>query len=108
MDINTISNIQAEQELLGAIMSKNNLMLNVIDILNSNDFYDYKHRLIYKAIYNMYTNNKPIDLITLSENLKDKLLEVGGLTYITELIGGSLGRNIKQYAEIIKEKSTLQ
>ncbi len=99
------NNIQAEQELLGAILNAPDSLINVIGFLKAKDFYKIQHQLIFGAMEELFTNNIKIDAVTLSDKLKNILEKVGGVTYIGELLASSIGTNVKEYAAIIKEKS---
>lgn len=107
MNINKICNKEAEASILGEILLDNNGLLEVMDIISSSDFYQDGHKLIFNAMVKLYEQGKKIDVVALAEKLGDSINEVGGLTYLSELLGSSLpSGNIKYYAEIIKEKST--
>lgn len=99
------NNINAETELIGAILNDPNSLMNVIGFLKAEDFYRTSHEIIYKTIEEMFSNNIKIDLVTLTNKLGVFLDKVGGISYISDLAGSSLGRNVKEYAKIIKEKS---
>lgn len=101
-------NLRAEQELLGAILNAPETILDVIGTILATDFYQDRHKLIYGAMEELFKNNIKIDFVTLSEKLNNKLGNIGGVTYISELAGSSFGRNVKEYAKIIKEKSNMR
>jgi len=102
-------NIEAEQAVLGAILIEGSVMNKVLDLLLPEDFYKDAHRKIYNAMIDLERSNKPIDLITLFDDLKTKgnlLEEVGEssyLTYLTELVPTT--ENVLFYAKLVKEKS---
>lgn len=98
-------NNQAEQELIGAVLSTPDTLTDLIGFIVPDDFYNNAHKIIYGAVEDLFTNNEKVDIITVSEKLKNFLDEIGGLTYLSKLAGSSVGRNVKSYAEIIKEKS---
>ncbi|KGK85853.1 replicative DNA helicase [Clostridium sp. HMP27] len=109
MDINRFYNLEAEVNILGAILKNNNALCSVIDLLDSDDFYNTRHKLIYGAIVNLYEKSTPIDLVTLSDKLGESLLEAGGISYLSEVYTSYLPvYNAKYYGEIIKEKSNLR
>ena len=100
------SNIDAEVNLLGAILVKSDCIMDAINIINADDFYKDSHKIIFTAMEDMFQSNIKIDLITLAEKLKDTMDKVGGITYISELAGAvGVSSNVKEYAQIIKEKS---
>lgn len=109
MDINRFYNLEAEVNILGAILKNNNALCSVIDFLDSDDFYNTRHKLIYGAIVNLYEGDIPIDLVTLSDKLGESLPEAGGISYLSEVYTSYLPvYNAKYYGEIIKEKSNLR
>ena len=79
--------ITAEKSLLGAIMISDGTLPEILTILKPNDFYDQRHQIIFQAMMNIYDQHKPIDLLTLTSELKSekKLKDVGGAPYLTEL-----------------------
>lgn len=106
MEKSKFFNLDAEAEILGSILICNDSIIHVVDKLDYMDFYSDKNKIIYKAIKEMYENNIPIDIVTLCEKLGDRCNEIGGVTYISTLIGSSAtSKNIASYSEIVKEKS---
>ena len=77
--------VAAEKSLLGAIMLSGNVMPEVLAILKPRDFYEKRHEIIFEAMSQLYDQHKPIDLLTLTNELKSKkkLKEVGGAPYLT-------------------------
>ena len=101
------ANIDAEKALLGSILlnaDQNYNQLCDCKDLTYNDFYDNKHKIIYKLITN---SNNLLDKVLLHEELKktDTLVIVGGQSYIDELINIVPTKNTTEYANIIKKKS---
>ena len=106
MNIEKIYNQDAEGSILSSILVKNDSICEVIDILNPEDFYNTRHKIIYKNLKEMYENSVPMDIITFSDKLGEKLKDVGGVSYLGELVNSSLTvANIKKYGHIVKEKS---
>jgi replicative DNA helicase len=104
-----INSLEAETNVIGSIILHNNCLCEVIDILKPEDFYDLKHQIIYKNLRDMYEKSVSIDIITLSENLGQSLKEVGGISYLSSMVNSIVTTtNIRQYAEIVKEKSNLR
>lgn len=100
--------IEAEKSLLGAIMLSNETLPDVLTILRPTDFYDKNHGLIFQTIIELYDQHKPIDLLTLTAELrsKKKLKEIGGASYLTELSNFvPAASHAKAYAEIIEKTS---
>lgn len=98
----------AEKSLLGAIMISDAILPEILTIIKAADFYDPIHRSIFGAMVNLYDTHKPVDLITLTSELRKqkKLKEVGGAPYLTELSTFvSSSANAKAYAEIVERAS---
>ena len=104
-------NKEAEISVLGAILLDSDVLLDVSEVLNADDFYEEAHKEIYRAITELHMDSKPIDLVTVSECLnKRKSLEaVGGRAYIASLADAvPTSANAKEYANIIHQKSALR
>lgn len=104
-------NIEAEQSVLGGILIDNEALHRVLEIIRPEDFYRESHRKIFLAFLELYEQNQPIDLVTVSELLhkKNQLAEVGGATYLASLVEAiPTASNITYYAKIIKEKAVLR
>lgn len=100
--------IEAEASLLGAILIDSDAIVKIADIINSNDFYDPKHARIYEAITQLYEKHSPIDVLTLSDQLKSSgfIDYVGGASYLTELTNFvPTAAHAEQYANIIAQKA---
>lgn len=100
--------VDVESSLLGCILIDPDAIVKVSDLIGSIDFYDERHRLIYEACVRLYEQQTPIDIITLSEELKKSgdLQRVGGPTYLTELTNTvPTATHAEQYAGIISTKS---
>ncbi|MCG6929535.1 MAG: replicative DNA helicase [Desulfofustis sp.] len=104
-------NIDAEQSVLGSIMLKDDGFLNVNEIISADDFYRESHRLIFKAMIELFERSEPHDLVTLSGHLKDtnQLETAGGASYLASLTSiVPVTANIQSYARIIRQKSILR
>ena len=104
-------NIEAEQSILGSVLLENHAINAAQEIINPNDFYNEAHRRIFSVIAELADKNEPVDLITLSNALKDrKLLDsVGGTAYLASLVDNvPSAANISNYAKIVKEKAILR
>ncbi|MEZ5536953.1 MAG: replicative DNA helicase [Thiolinea sp.] len=103
--------IEAEQSVLGGLMLDNEAWMSVGDRLAEEDFYRQDHRLIFRSIAWLASNQKPLDVITLSEWLKEneQLNDAGGLSYLATLAKDTpSAANIVAYADIVREKSILR
>lgn len=101
--------IIAEKSLLGAVMIDENVLPEVITVIKPTDFYEENHRLIFEAMQNLYDAHKPIDLLTLTNELKSlkKLKQIGGAAYLTELSNFvPAASHAKAYADIVNKAST--
>ncbi|NSB15861.1 replicative DNA helicase [Clostridium beijerinckii] len=99
-------NIRAEQELLSGIFYNPKIMVQAVNELKTNDFYRSSHQLIFNAMCALFADGKEIGITPIIEVLgKDSLVYVGGVSYLTELMTGGFKLNVKQYVDIIKDKS---
>lgn len=108
---NPPQNISAEQAALGSMLLQEEAILRSVDLLKPEDFYRKSHQIIFKSILDLFEKNQGVDLVTLTEELnKRSLLEdVGGVTYLTNLINSvPTAANIEYYIKIIEEKSILR
>ncbi len=103
--------IEAEQSVLGGLLLENTAWDKIADVVTEHDFYRNDHRLIFRSIAVLAETDKPRDVITLSEWLKDRdeLENAGGLAYLGTLAKDTpSAANIKAYADIVREKSVLR
>ena len=103
--------IDAEQAVLGAIIINSRAMNDVSSILLPGDFYREAHRIVFEAMLEMSYKGSPIDMLSLSEFLRDKNLfeKVGGVAFITHLSNISpSAANATYYAKIVKDKALLR
>ena len=100
--------VEAEQSVLGSILLDKEAMISVSETLVPEDFYKEAHKLIYESMLKLYNSQSEIDLITLTDELRDQgyLDDIGGIAYITSLSTVvPTTSNIKYYVNIVKEKS---
>ena len=105
------SSEEAEKSTLGSMLLDREAIPKAVENLDAEDFYWSKHALIYNAVCNLFEQGDPVDLVTLTEKLRDqdKLEDIGGASYITNLVNSvPTAANIKHYAEIVEEKSILR
>ncbi len=101
-------NPEAEASLLGAILIDGDAIVKIADIVNSDDFYEERHRHIYGAAKHLYDTHSPIDVLTLSDELRNNgLLDiVGGGSYLSELTNFvPTAANVESYAQIVSNKA---
>jgi replicative DNA helicase len=104
-------NIEAEQSILGGVLIENDALNIVIEFLEDGDFYREAHQKIFKCMIALSEKNEPLDLITLTNELKKKkeLEDIGGASYLAGLVESvPTAANIAYYAKIVKEKSILR
>ena len=105
------NDIEAEQAVIGSMLTDKEAVISSIEILKEQDFYREDNKIIYRAILNLYDRGEPIDIITLKSELSSmgKLESVGGLEYLVELPDKvPTTSNIDKYIKIVEEKSTLR
>src|ERR671924_1140887 len=100
--------VEAEQSLLGALLLDNQAFDRVADLVTGDDFYRDDHRRIWRHIAKLIENNKPADVVTVSESIeasedKDK---TGGPSYLGALAQNTPSAlNIRRYAELVRERA---
>jgi replicative DNA helicase len=99
--------LQLEEAVLGAIMLNKDALPVVVDILQSGSFYSDRHQMIYKAMLRLFEKSHPVDLLTMTEELRKvgELEAIGGGYYLVDLtnrVGSSA--NIEYHARIIAQK----
>ena len=99
---------EAELSVLGAILIDNEAVLSVSEFLRPEHFYDSNRAGVYEAMLSLYENRMPIDIVTVSEKLKElKILKkIGGKAYLARLADGvPTAANVESYGRIIKSLS---
>ncbi len=100
--------IIAEKSLLGAILLSDTIFPDILETIQAKDFYDNRHSLIFAGMTSLYSHHRPIDLLTLTSELKalKTLKEVGGAPYLTELTNFvPTASHAKAYAELVEKAS---
>jgi replicative DNA helicase len=103
--------LEAEKAVLGSVMLDNESIGKAIEMIDPTHFYRTAHQKIFAAALVLYERNEPVDLITLSEELKrQKILdEIGGSYYLTELAESiPSSANVEYHARIVLEKAVLR
>lgn len=103
--------IDAEQSVLGGLMLDNRAWDQIADRLRETDFYLYQHKLIFRSMARLIEQNRPLDVLTVSEALRElqELEQVGGEVYLFELANNTpSAANIGAYADIVRERSVLR
>jgi replicative DNA helicase len=101
-------NIDAEKSLLGAVLIDEETLADITEHVTLRDFYEKRHSIIYDAMMRLYEKRKPVDLLTLTDELKRKkeLEDIGGSAYLTELTNYvPTSAHASSYAEIVAQKA---
>jgi replicative DNA helicase len=105
------ASVEAERAILGAILLDNSSYPQAAEFLRADDFSLDSHRRIYLRMMELAETGRPIDFVTLTEQLgQHKEIEsVGGVAYVTSLTDGlPRVKNIEQYVRIVKDKALLR
>jgi replicative DNA helicase len=103
--------LEAEQATLGAILVEPGAATIAMGVLQEGDFYPEAHRIIFRAMQAVHYRSDPVDLVTVSAELRrqDLLDRVGGAEYLTALISTvPTAAHIGRYATLVAEKSVLR
>ena len=98
--------LDAEKSIIGAVLLDSDSLVSIVQTIKPDHFYKEAHTHIMRAIIELYEKRDPIDLITLTAQLKKdgKFDKVGGAAYLSELASGvPTAANITQYAQIIRD-----
>lgn len=101
-------NLEAEQAVLGSVLLDNSIEDMVFPVVDEMDFYSAQHRLIYRAMQSLAVKNKPIDSVSVCDELdfSNKTEEAGGFDYISSLVDiVPSAANVENYVEMIKRES---
>ena len=102
---------ESERSVLGAMLRSRQATQIAVENLKPDDFYDPANREIFAAMQDMANESRPVDLVTLDEELtrRGRLDAVGGAAYLVELSQGvPSAANVQAYIRIVDEKSTLR
>ena len=102
------SSIESEQSLLGGLMLSNKAWDDIANIIGDDDFYTPAHKIIFNAIANLAEHNKPVDILTVQEYLKNSntIDKVGGFDYLSNISVETPNiSNIVAYAKLVRELS---
>lgn len=97
-------NLDAEKSLLGACLIDEDAIADVAELIRADDFYDKQHGLVFAGMMRLYEKHKPVDLLTLTDELKkkDELDTIGGSVFLTELTNYvPSAAHARSYAEIV-------
>lgn len=101
-------NLDAEKSLLGAILIEEEVLADATEIVRPADFYDKNHGIIFASMLRLFEKHKPVDLLTLTEELQKKgeLEVIGGSAYLTDLTNYvPTAAHAEAYAEMVAQKA---
>ena len=116
MDENVLKRVlphsmEAEQSVIGSMIMDREAIVAASEMISGDDFYNKQYGVLFETMRELNDGGSPVDLVTLQDRLKTKDVppEVSSLEFIRELLTASLtSANIKYYAGIVGEKSTLR
>lgn len=103
--------LEAEMAVLGSMLIEKEAIAHGMDMLKEKSFYKEAHRKIFTAISNLYVQDKAVDMVTITEELKRQRIfsDIGGVTYLTDLINMvTTAANVEYYAHIVRQKAILR
>jgi replicative DNA helicase len=105
------SNLEAEQSVLGSLLIDRDAVIRIASFLKPGDFYSGGNGLIYEAILDLYNRRVPPDFVTVVDELtrRERLQDVGGVSYLTDLINTvPTAVHIEYYGRIVERTATLR
>lgn len=103
--------IEAEQSVIGSMIMDREAIVVASELITGEDFYNKQYGILFETMVELNDSGSPVDLVTLQNRLKEKDVppEVSSLEFVRELITAvPTSANIKYYANIVAEKSTLR
>lgn len=103
--------IEAEKAVVGCVLQDQKALAASVELLSPEDFYFDANREIFAVAIELFNENTPVDIVTVSDRLTryDKLDAVGGIPYLASLCSSiSTTENVSHYANIVKEKALLR
>ena len=100
--------VEAERAVLAGLILRPSAMGQIAPMLHPEDFYLPAHQTLYAAALGLHTDNRPVDLVTLAEHLRDQgsLEQAGGAAYIADLAQSHVSAaNAEYYAKLVRDKS---
>ena len=105
------NSIEAEQSVIGSMIIDREAITIASEIINPDDFYNKQYGILFETMIELNDESKPVDLVTLQDRLKEKDVppEVSSLEFIRDIITAvPTSANVRYYAGIVAEKSTLR
>ena len=103
--------IEAEQSVIGSMIMDREAIVVSSEIITGDDFYSRQYGVLFETMVELNDEGKPVDLVTLQDRLKEKDVppEISSLEFVRDLLAAvPTSANIKYYANIVSEKSTLR
>lgn len=105
------NNQEAEQSVIGSMLLDQEAVILASEKLKEDDFYNPRFRVLFSSIVSLYHEDKPVDLVTLVEKLRENNVseEIGSVEFISNIISSvPTSANVKYYAEIVQQKALLR
>ena len=102
---------EAEQSVIGSMLMDREAIMIAAEIITGEDFYQRQYGIVFEAMAELFNEEQPVDLVTLQNRLraKDVPEEISGMEFVRELLNATYtSSNVKYYANIVAEKSTLR
>lgn len=100
------NNLRVEQEILGNMLTNKRNIAKFIEKLVITDFYNTRHKEIFKNMLELFAEGRSINLTMLIDKVgKSNLEKIGGITYLTDLIAGAISLQPYEYIKTLKEKA---
>ena len=103
--------VEAEQSVIGSMLMDREAIIAASEIITADDFYQHQYGVMFEAMVELFNENRPVDLITLQNRLKEKDVppEVSSLVFVRDIITTvPTSANVKSYANIVREKAVLR
>lgn len=101
----------AEQAVLGAVFLSQDALIEAMEYVDAEDFYQHANQLVFQAMMNLNDEEEPVDVVTVQNELDrlNQIEDIGGVSYLAELASAvPTAANTTYYAKIVKNKSTLR
>ena len=105
------NSVEAEQSVIGSMLMDREAIIAASEIITADDFYQHQYGVMFEAMVELFNENRPVDLITLQNRLKEKDVppEVSSLDFVRDIITTvPTSANVKSYANIVREKAVLR
>ena len=102
---------EAERSVIGSMIMDREAILVASEIITGEDFYQRQYGVIFEAMVELFNRNEPVDLVTLQNHLRAKEVpeEISSMEFMRDILDSDFrSTNIKKYANIVAEKSTLR